>query len=220
LPAADGIDPDGVQDGVIEDSFVSVGDDAIAVKSGFDWFGYTFGRPASNITFRRMAIGTGHGVSVGSEMSAGVYNVLFQDFVLNGTELGPRVKSQRQRGGLVANVTFSNFTLIGTGGGVAVTLHYLTNPPPGNATSTPRLQNITMDRIVAVPGTGVGTGTLFYGLPESVIDGVTLRDCDLSGAKVPIGPDCNWTVGACEGTVLPACPPCLSTMPPGQRRGR
>ena len=80
-----------MQNALIEDSYISVGDDAIAIKSGLNWFGRTFGRPSSNITFRRINVGTGHGISIGSEMSANVTNVLFEDIFCNGTETGPRV---------------------------------------------------------------------------------------------------------------------------------
>ena len=59
---------------------------ACVQKSGLDWFGRTYGQPTRNITFRRMTIGTGHGVSIGSEMSAGIYDVLHEDFVLTGTQ--------------------------------------------------------------------------------------------------------------------------------------
>lgn len=207
----DGIDPDAVQDAVIEDSFVAVGDDALAVKSGYDWWGYTYGRPSRNITFRRMAIGTGHGVSVGSETSGGAQDILFEDFTLNGTLMGPRVKSQRERGGLVANITFRNFTLAHVGSAFAVTMFYQGNPPPGNASSTPRFANITIDGLAVVPGTGMGVGSLIEGLPESVIQGVTLRNVDLRGAATPIGPECVDAVGSCEGSVLPSCPPCLAS---------
>ncbi len=67
----------------IEDSTYSGGDDAVAIKSGRDWFGRTFGRPSANVIIRRLSVGTTHGISVGSEMSAGVYNVTFQDITMN-----------------------------------------------------------------------------------------------------------------------------------------
>jgi hypothetical protein len=63
-----------------------------------------YGRPSYNLTFRRIRGGTGHGLSIGSEMSAGISDVLFEDIVFNGTDYGPRVKSGRGRGGYVANV--------------------------------------------------------------------------------------------------------------------
>lgn len=46
-----------------------------------------------------MTIGTSHGLSIGSEMSAGVRNVTFQNITMNGSGAGPRIKSQRGRGG-------------------------------------------------------------------------------------------------------------------------
>lgn len=89
----DGIDVDCVQDAVIEDSFISVGDDALCVKSGINWLGRTYGRESTNITFQRIQIGTGHGISVGSETSAGVDGVVFRDIAMSGTERGGRIKS-------------------------------------------------------------------------------------------------------------------------------
>jgi polygalacturonase len=206
-PNTDGIDPDGVEDMLVEDCYISVGDDAIAVKSGLDWAGRTFGRPTRNVTFRNMRIGTGHGVAVGSEMSANVTDVLFENFVCEGTAIGPRIKSQRGRGGVVANVVFRNLTLVGVPAPIVVTEYYEQSLPPQNASATPRFANISVEGLTARGG--VKTGFYFNGLPESVIVGVRLRDVVIEGAATPVG-NCSYTVGRCEGTVAPLCPPCLT----------
>ena len=52
-PNADGIDIDATQDTLIEDNYFNVGDDALCGKSGIDFFGRQYGRPAANILFRR-----------------------------------------------------------------------------------------------------------------------------------------------------------------------
>ena len=44
---------DATQDALIEDNYFNVGDDALCVKSGIDYFGRQYGRPAANILFRR-----------------------------------------------------------------------------------------------------------------------------------------------------------------------
>lgn len=201
----DGFDPVGVSDMLVENSFVSVGDDAIAVKSGYNWYGRTFGRPSQNITFRNLYVGTGHGISIGSEMSAGVYNILFENMLLNGTGTGPRVKSERGRGGLVANVTYRNITLIDVQSAWQITEYYIDPPPPTNASATPSFRNITLDGIIAIGK--MKTGFYFDGIPESIIDGITLSNIDLRvAAKQGI---CSYTQGTCIGNVLPSCPlPC------------
>jgi polygalacturonase len=203
----DGIDPDGTQNMLVEDSYINVGDDAIAVKSGLNWLGRTYGRPSRNLTFRNLRIGKGHGISVGSEMSAGVYDVLFEDIVMDGTATGPRVKTERGRGGLVSNITFRNITMTNVGSAFQITEYYIDPPPPGNASSTPAFVNITLENVIAGPG--CKDGVYLDGIPESLIHGLTLRNVDVSACATPMQV-CNFTQGVCEGSVKPSCPPCLA----------
>ena len=188
--------------------YVSVGDDAIAVKSGLDWFGRTYGRPSRNITFRGLRVGTGHGISIGSEMLGGVSDVLFENILCNGTEAGPRIKSMRGRGGYVRNVTYRNITVAGAKDAILLTEYYGA-APPANATGTPLFDNVTYEGLRVLGASDRRGATTFDGLPESVITGVVLRDVDLGDAAVPFGV-CNYTQGVCVGSVLPSCPPCLT----------
>ncbi|KAI3812797.1 hypothetical protein L1987_17509 [Smallanthus sonchifolius] len=53
-PNTDGIDPDSSSHVCIEDSYISTGDDLVAVKSGWDEYGINYGRPSTDITIRRV----------------------------------------------------------------------------------------------------------------------------------------------------------------------
>lgn len=106
-PNADGIDIDASQNVLVEDNYFSVGDDALCVKSGIDYFGRSYGRPAKDIVFRNNVIGTGHGITIGSEMSGGVQNVTFENIRMDHTGTGIRMKSMRGRGGEVKDVTYA-----------------------------------------------------------------------------------------------------------------
>lgn len=41
---------------MIEDCYISVGDDAIAIKSGWDQYGIAYGRPSMNILIRNLVV--------------------------------------------------------------------------------------------------------------------------------------------------------------------
>lgn len=45
---------DSCQDVLIENCYISVGDDAIAIKSGWDQYGIAYGRPSSDILIRNV----------------------------------------------------------------------------------------------------------------------------------------------------------------------
>ena len=55
-PNTDGIDPDSTSNVLIEDCYIRTGDDAIAIKSGWDEFGYGYNVSSSNITIRNMVL--------------------------------------------------------------------------------------------------------------------------------------------------------------------
>ena len=72
----DGIDPDSSVDVLIEGCYIRTGDDAIAIKAGWDEYGYGFGRPSRNITIRDCVLSTPcAAIAIGSEMSGGVSDV-------------------------------------------------------------------------------------------------------------------------------------------------
>eukprot|EP01043_Picozoa_sp_COSAG02_P066644 COSAG02_NODE_10440_length_1940_cov_2.735470_1_plen_324_part_10 len=105
-PNADGIDIDACERVVVENSYFSVTDDAICVKSGLDWFGRTYGRPTRDVMVRNCEIAAGAGPTIGSEMSGGVHNVTFEDIILGSEELGITLKTARGRGGEVSGITY------------------------------------------------------------------------------------------------------------------
>lgn len=203
-PNADGIDLDCVRGAVVENSRFDVGDDALCVKSGVDWFGRQYGRESANITFRNNHIGHGHGITVGSETSGGVTNVTFESMDLQGTECGPRIKSQRGRGGTVDGITFRNITASSLRTMVCVTLNYHTGLQPTNASATPHLQNVLFEDLVFLDSQDAGG---FDGLPESPILNITLRNVRFP-SNASFG-KCDYVSGGvCEGNTS-KCPPCF-----------
>ena len=116
-PNTDGFDPDSTSDVVFEDSYVSNGDDAIAIKAGWDCAGYDSpdAAPSNNIFIRNITqhIGGG-GISIGSEMSGGISNVVVEDVRLLHGSYGIQIKTGITRGGYVKNVSISNIQITGT----------------------------------------------------------------------------------------------------------
>ncbi len=203
----DGIDFDCSQEVLLEDSFISNGDDCICMKSGKDWAGRTYGRPTANVTVRNMVLGTGHGITVGSETSGGVYNVTFENIVANGTGTGVRLKSERGRGGVVRDIVYRNISLYNIGGqAVQMTLNYATGLPPGNASSTPVMRNVWLQDIYAERPI---EGYFIDGLPESPITNATFTNVTiLNPSKVLVQQCDNITASTCHA-VFPSCPPCM-----------
>jgi polygalacturonase len=212
----DGVDPDCSRDVLIEDFVYAGGDDAVAIKAGEDWLGYTYGRPTVNVTVRRMTITSGNGYAIGSEMSAGVHDVTFTDVLVNCTahpcKHATYIKTARGRGGVVSGVVIDGVTTAGNVGFAhGFTLQYTgPNAPPTNYTATPQIHNVTIANSPILPG--VRSSWSFAGLNDSVITGVALSN--VSVAKGVGGASaCEFVVGTCAG-VTPAgdCPPCFTRL--------
>jgi len=100
----DGFDPGLAENVLLAYSYISTGDDHVAVKSS--------GTGTSrNLHFAHNHLYYGHGLSIGSETDAGVSNVVVDDLVVDGHNsnngLGLRIKSDATRGGKIDNVSYS-----------------------------------------------------------------------------------------------------------------
>ncbi|XP_020599943.1 probable polygalacturonase, partial [Phalaenopsis equestris] len=93
---------DSCENMVIENSFICVGDDGIAIKSGWDQYGIAYGRPSTNILIRNVTLRSvvSAGLSIGSEMSGGVSNITMEDIHVWESRRGVRIKTAAGRGGL------------------------------------------------------------------------------------------------------------------------
>lgn len=116
VPNTDGFDPDSTSDVLLEDSYIAVNDDAVAIKAGWDCAGYAgkAAAPSTNITIRNLVVWRGGGgISVGSEMSGGVSRIRVSNVLLQHGSYGIYVKTGSTRGGYVTDVEVDNATIVG-----------------------------------------------------------------------------------------------------------
>eukprot|EP00041_Stephanoeca_diplocostata_P036063 m.1298652 g.1298652 ORF g.1298652 m.1298652 type:complete len:976 (+) comp24798_c1_seq90:51-2978(+) len=126
----DGIDVDSTVNVLIENNYISCGDDHVTILSGAGEAGRTWnnghGMPSKNITVRNNILGTGMGLSVGSSISGGIEDVLYVGNVMNETRgewgQGAHLKTRVQYGGYVYNVAWvdNDFKVAGAPGGAIV----------------------------------------------------------------------------------------------------
>ena len=72
---------------------------------------FTCGGGTSDVLITNCTYGYGHGVSIGSGTSGGVSNITVINCTFNNTELGIRIKSDRDRGGFVHNLSYLNLRM-------------------------------------------------------------------------------------------------------------
>lgn len=182
-PNTDAIDPFSSSNIVIDHVFSSVGDDNIAIKSGaINSPGPD--APSRNITITDCIFENGHGLSIGSEIAGGVQNVRAERIHFKGTDQGIRIKSARDRGNDVSNITFKDIVMDDVKTAILVTEYYPHPAPQGQVAPqpvgrlTPRFHNITMENVIA---RNSGSAGYIVGLPESPVLDMTLKNVHLEG---------------------------------------
>ncbi len=101
----DGFDPGQSSNVLLAYSYISTGDDDVAIKAHN-------GPLSQNHTYAHNHFYYGHGMSVGSETDAGLSNVMVTDLTIDGQDAsnstGLHIKSDAAAGGHVDNVTYSH----------------------------------------------------------------------------------------------------------------
>ena len=212
-PNTDAIDPFSSSDIVIDHVFASTGDDNVAIKSG-EINSPGPDDPSKNITITDCTFERGHGISIGSEIAGGVQNVHVERVSFKGTDNGIRIKSARDRGNDVSNISYKDITMENVKIAIYITEFYASRDPAGEVPAepvtrlTPKFHDITMENITA---TGSGTAATIVGLPESPVLGLTLKNVHIEAktgmsiayAKVTMD---NVTVKADTGEAIKVAP--------------
>jgi polygalacturonase len=183
-PNTDGIDPSGMNV-EIRACTIDTGDDCIAVKAGTR---YDPNRPScENILVTGCTFLHGHGMSVGSESSGGLRNMVVENCSFDGTEAGIRLKSPRGRGGLVEYLTYQNLTMKNVRNSILITSYYPkipVHPDQDRAfevdNRTPIWRHIRIRDVTSTNGSIAGQ---IVGLPEMPIEDVVLTNVRISATQ-------------------------------------
>jgi polygalacturonase len=191
----DGIAVDSSRNVRISDCYIDTGDDGIVLKSGKDADGRRVNRPTENVTISNCTVHHAHGaVTLGSEISGGIRNVVADNITCDGTQIGIRIKSRRGRGGWVENVRFNNWTMENVGLGINVTSYYLMEGET-KTSEEPVSARTPVFRKIAVSHVTIGHARRaieIEGLPEMPISELRISDVV---ASAELGVTVSWTSG-------------------------
>ena len=194
-PNTDGIVPESCHAVEIVGCNISVGGECVAVRAGKYYMSIKHRKPARSVTIRNCFMEKGQGgVTIGSEMSSGVYGVDVAQCLFQGTDRGLRIRTRRGRGeyGVVDGVTFQNISMNRVKHCFVVNM-YCNMDPDGKSDYvkskemrpfdefTPSIKNIWLVNVHAKEV--LGCAIFIYGLPESKVNQVLVRDSSFDFAK-------------------------------------
>ena len=164
---------------------VSVGDDD-----------FTCGGGTSDVLITDCTYGNGHGVSIGSPTRGGVKNITVENCTFTNTECGIRIKSDRDRGGVLENLTYRNLKMTNVGMPILIYATYMakerqyrdlqkitpeiaeTFPTAPVTPLTPVYRNISFYNITATAEKGHRAG-LVMGLPEAAVSNILFQNVNI-----------------------------------------
>jgi len=207
---------------LFQDCFISTGDDNIAIGSS--------GSVSKDMLVTNCFFGEGHGLSIGSYTSGGVSNLTVVSCVFSNTGCGIKLKSSRDRGGLVQNLKYYNLTLTNvdtaillyayyefgqgtletlTAGFFANFVHTNANPVPYNP---PIYRNITVSNVIANLSNAGQPPVMMLGLPDHLITNVVIQSARFVATSVNNPQiydvtnvqfvDCTWSLPSADRIVF------------------
>ncbi len=177
-PNNDGCDPESCDSVLISDCRFSTGDDCIAVKSGRNRDGRRVNAACQNVLIRNCEMRDGHGgVSIGSEVSGGIRNILTQNCRMSSPNLerALRIKTNSFRGGVIENIGFQNVT-VGEVKETVIEVDYYYQEGEGG----PFLPHVANIQVAQVTSRKSKHAIFMRGYKNSPVSGVTIGNCDFA----------------------------------------
>lgn len=193
-PNTDGLDPESCRDVEILGVHFSLGDDCIAVKSGKMYMGKKHKTPSRNIYIRHCLMENGHGaVTAGSEIGAGVRNMVVEKCRFSHTDRGLRIKTRRGRGedSILDDIIFRDIEMDHVMTPFTANAFYFCDPDGRTEyvqsreicpvdERTPAMKHFIFENIQA--RNCHVAAAYFEGLPEQKIEKIEMRNCSISFA--------------------------------------
>ncbi|XP_073155878.1 probable polygalacturonase isoform X2 [Henckelia pumila] len=206
-PYTSGIVPDSSQYICIENSNISMGYDAVSLKSGWDEYGISFGKPTSNVHIRRVFLqsSSGSGIAFGSQMSGGVSNILVEHLSVQDSVIGIELKTARGRGGYLKDIFVSDVYFENVQQGIRATGQSEFHPDDKfDPHALPVVSDITFEDIV---GVNITISGIFSGIDESPFTSMCLSNVSFSvGSDIKQSWVCSNVVGWSLNVSPEPCP--------------
>ncbi|WP_045737890.1 glycoside hydrolase family 28 protein [Xanthomonas sp. MUS 060] len=168
----DGFDPGQSKNVLLAYSYISTGDDHVAIKAHATG---TSSIPSTYMAFVNNHFYYGHGMSLGSETDSGINNIVVSNLSidgLNSTDSGTdtasgnglRIKSDSTRGGQVSDVLFENICMRSVERPLVFDTFYSKPASSAQKASYPHFNGITLRNVHSLGLSNFGAGQLsFYG---------------------------------------------------------
>ncbi len=174
----DGIAVDSSRNVRILGCYIDTGDDGIVIKAGKDADGLRVNRPSENISIANCTVHRAHGaVTIGSETSGWIRNLVASGLTCDGTQMGVRLKSRRGRGGGIENVRFDHWVMDDVGQAINVTSYYLMEGEVRRDAPEPVSRTTPVFRDIAISEMSIRRARVavdIQGLPEMPVEGLRL----------------------------------------------
>ncbi|XP_024017755.1 probable polygalacturonase [Morus notabilis] len=205
-PNTDGIDPDSSSNVCIEDCYIESGDDLVAVKSGWDQYGIKMAWPSSNIIVRKVSgtTPTCSGVGIGSEMSGGISNVTIEDVHIWDSAAGVRIKSDKGRGGYIANISISNIKMERVKIPIRFSRGSNDHPDEGwDRNAVPKVKGIFISNVLSLNSTKAPE---LKGIEGASFEEICFKNFTVLGLGQSAAWHCELVSGYANGVFPPPCP--------------
>lgn len=178
-PNTDGIDVVSSQDIAISNVAIATGDDNIAIKSGLSGSDLPI-IATSKVKVVDARMGTGHGLSIGSETRSGVNHIEMERISFRGTDNGIRIKTGRDRGADIGYIKVRDVTMDHVQMAFSVSAYYPNVPDQRDAAqpitaTTPFIHDVSVENLQA---TAQSAGR-FIGLPEAPLKNFLLQNINI-----------------------------------------
>lgn len=183
---SDGIDLSNCKNAIVYQCTVNAGDDGICMKSSRESSDKSDSASLRNIIIADNIVYHAHGgFVIGSNTDGGMENIFVNNCNYINTDVGIRIKSARDRGGLVHNIYISNIYMVNIATDAILFNTYYENKMASSASypvtaKTPRFENFYLNNIYC---DGAGAAISLTGLPEMPVNHLYFKNINITANK-------------------------------------